>query len=306
MRVGIFVNDSLPKEARDELSEYDVFEVKADDSVLAECEVCIGWPMRANKFLRKMAKLRVFQSMSAGVDSLDFQALPPGVRVFSNAGAYSEPVGEHAWGLLLGAAKGIHARKQRIVPRSLRGKTLLVIGCGGIGSEVARLSKSIGMRTIGASRSFRTPQAFDEMHPLAELSSVIGSADAISLSLPLTAETRGILTYDLLMKTKESVVVVNVGRGESVDEAALLRWLKERPESRYTTDVFWVKDGRESFDTAAWDLPNFSGTLHISGLPLGNDLVWPKIQAARNVRRFLTTGKAENLVDIGEYFSRKS
>jgi D-3-phosphoglycerate dehydrogenase / 2-oxoglutarate reductase len=306
MRVGIFVNDSLPKEARAELSEYDVFEVEAADSVLSECQVLIGWPGRANKVLKKMPNLRILQTFTAGVDSLDFEALPPGVVVFSNAGAYSKTVGEHAWGLLLGAAKGLHTHRERSVPRSLRGKTLLVIGCGGIGSEVARLSRSLEMRTVGVSRSFKSPEAFDDKRPLAELPEAVGSADAIAISVPLTSQTRGLISYDLLARTKDSVVIVNVGRGETVDEAGLMRWLKERPESRYTTDVFWTRDGRESFDTPAWNFPNFSGTLHISGDPLGDDQVEPKIRAARNVKRFLSTGSAENRVDLGEYFSRKS
>jgi len=166
---------------------------------------------------------------------------------------------------------------------------------------VARLSRSLDMRTIGGSRSFRHPEYFDERHGLEGLKSAIGSADAVVVALPLTTETKGTIGYEVLSGANDHVCIVNVGRGGVVQEDELLRWLRERPESRYATDVFWKKDGRESFETAAWDLPNFGGTLHISGVPLGDRLVTPMVEAARNVKRYLETGEANNRVDRSEY-----
>lgn len=302
MKTGIFVAAKLPDQARRVLLGFDVFEGEADDGTLAQCQVLMAWPTRAGKdLLRKMRSLKMVQSLSAGVDGLDFASLPPGVQVYSNAGAYTESVAEHAWGLLLGAAKGMHARKQRVVPRMLRGKTLLVVGCGAIGSEIARLAKSVGMKTIGVSRSFRSPELFDEKQGISDLRKVIGVADAIAIALPLTTKTVGLIGFDMLMLANESVTVVNVGRGETVVEEGLIKWLRERPESRYTTDVFWKKGGKETFDTRAWDLPNFSGTLHISGVPLGEKLERPMVEAATNVVRYLETGDALNRVESNEY-----
>ncbi len=186
-RIGIFATDSLPEEARDVLSGYDLFESNADDATLARCEVLMTWPSRVTReLLRKMKRLRMVQAMSAGVDALDFPSLPGGVMVFSNAGAYTDSVAEHAWGLLLGLAKGMHVRKKRVVPRKTKGKTLLVVGCGAIGSEVARPSGSLEMKTVGVSRSFRFPKRFEEKHDLRELPEVIGRADAMVIALPLT------------------------------------------------------------------------------------------------------------------------
>jgi phosphoglycerate dehydrogenase-like enzyme len=301
-RPAVFVTDSLPREAKDELTRFEVFESTIEDPVLHRVQVLICWPPRANsELLKKMTGLKVVQSLSAGVEKLDFRALPPGVSVFSNAGAYTDAVAEHAWGILLGLAKGVHLRNQRTTPRKLRGKTLLVLGAGSIGTEVARLAKSLGMRTIGISRSFSGPEWFDERGGLSDLSSKIGEADAAVMALPLTNLTRGVMSYEVLAKAKDALLLVNVGRGESVPEPDLLRWLKERKESRFATDVFWIKGGKESFDTAAWDLPNFAGTLHISGVPLGEDLSRAKVAAAKNVRRFFDTGDALNRVDASEY-----
>ncbi len=173
------------------------------------------WPSRVTReLLRKLKRLRMVQAMSAGVDALDFPSLPGGVKVFSNAAAYSDSVAERAWGRLLDLAKGMHVRKKRVVPRELRGKTLLVVGCGAIGSEVARLSGSLEMKTIGVSRSFRFPERFGEKHDLRELPEAMGRADTMVIALPLTRETRGVIGYGMLMKANHHVRVVNVGRGD--------------------------------------------------------------------------------------------
>jgi len=302
LKTGIFVTAKLPDQAKSILVGFDAFEVEADDAVLAQCQILMVWPTRAGKeLLGKMRALKMVQALSAGIDGFDFASLPSGVRVYSNAGAYTEPVAEHAWGLLLGAAKGLHARRLRVVPRKLHGKTLVVIGCGAIGSEIARLAKTVEMRTVGVSRSFKVPELFDEKHGIEDLRKVVTAADCIAIALPLTKKTVGLVDYDMLKLTNESVTIVNIGRGEIVSEEGLIKWLRERPESRYTTDVFWKKDGRETFETEAWSLPNFSGTLHISGVPLGEKLDHPMVEAAKNVRRFLETGDALNRVELAEY-----
>ena len=306
-RVAVFVNDSLPAQARSMLADFEILEGKAEDADLARCEVLICWPLRAMKdnLFDKMPNLKMVQTLSAGVDTLDFARLPKEAQVFSNAGAYTENVAEHVWGILLGVAKGIHLRNQKSTPRRLRGKTLIVLGCGAIGSEVARLSKSLEMTVIGVSRSFRMPEIYAERLPMHKLAEAIPRADAVVVTLPLTNKTRGVMDYALLSKAKEAVVVVNVGRGETFPEADLVRWLEERPESRYATDVFWFKDGKESFETPAWDLPNFAGTLHDSGLPLGEELAGAKVAAASNVERYFATGNAQNHVDIAEYWENR-
>ena len=302
MNRKIFVTAIMSNDALSILSDFEVLLEKASDEKLSQCEVLIAWPSRVEKdLLRKMKSLKMIQTLSAGVDGLAFDLVPIGVQVYSNAGAFTGPVAEHAWGILLGAAKGLHARNQKLVPRKLSGGVLLVLGCGSIGSEIARLSKSMGMRTIGVSRSFRVPGNFDETYGTGELSGVIGRADAIAIALPLTDLTRELVDYEMLMRTKEHVTVVNVGRGEIVSEEGLIAWLYERPESRYTTDVFWKRNTKESFETDAWGLSNFSGTLHVSGAPLGDKLELPLLEAAKNVRRFLITGVALNRIEPKEY-----
>jgi phosphoglycerate dehydrogenase-like enzyme len=302
MPIRIFVTDHLTPSAKEELAAYEVFEVSADE-VLGDAIVLITWPSRAKAdLLGKMRSLKMIQSLAAGVDGFDFKSIPPGVRLYSNAGAYTDSVAEHAWGLALGSAAGLHAGRKRLPPRRLRSKTLLVLGCGAIGSEVARMAKaSFGMTIIGVSRTFRAPGCFDERHPASHLPDVIGRADLVVNSLPLTSATRSLIGRDLLERAKNHVIIVNIGRGETVDEASLVKWLKERPESRYATDVFWKRDGKEVFDSDIWEFPNFAGTIHTAAAQDPDAISFAHLMAAENVRRFLEGREALNGVDLKEY-----
>lgn len=300
----IYSQEKLDERAAKVIEEFGLLQVEASDEQLAHCDLVMGWPSRINSgLIAKMPTLRYVQSLSAGVDSLDFRSLPPGVLVYSNAGGYTGPVAEQAWALGLAMAKGVNQKKERVVPRPLRGRTLLVLGAGGIGCEVARIAKaSLGMRTVGLSRSFSVPEVFDERRPISDLKSVIGEADLMVDALPSTAFTKGLLDYETLKRAKETVVLVNVGRGDTIDESAILRILRERPETRFGTDVFWRGETRESFETPLWELPNFGGTLHTGGGGGGEEgFVQAQVAAAENVRLVLTTGKGRNLVPPEEY-----
>ena len=303
-RDRVFVNDELGGIARKIFSGFDIVAPEADSISLGACTAAMVWPFRVPpETWSSLRGVRVVQTLTAGADGVRYDLIPREAVVLSNAGAYSDSVGEHAWGLLLGAAKGLHLRKVRSTPRLLRGRTLLVVGCGAIGSEVARLARvSLAMRIIGVSRSFKHPEFFDERYPTPELARVVGSAEAILLALPLTINTRSLFDYNLLSRTRDSVIIANVGRGETVDEGAMYRFLAERPESRYVTDVYWEATGRESYETSLWNLPNFLGTIHSAGFGGGRESMDKvKERAARNLVRYLLEGRADNMVDKSEY-----
>lgn len=303
----IFSMERLHDEAREALRGLGLVEAEADDQTLAKCEVLLTWPSMMSGFLlAKMKSLRAIQTISAGVDDLDFTAIPQNVSVYSNVGAYTAPAAEHAWALLLGAAKGVSVRKRKTENYLLRRRTLLVLGCGAIGSEVARIGKvGLEMRTVGVSRSFRVPEVFDSRRPLEKLKSSIAEADAIVDALPLNLQTRSVLSYDVVSRMKRKVVLVNVGRAETVEEASIERILRERPETRFATDVFWRKNDREEFQSWLWELTNFCGTFHTAGGRGAEDaLRYAEKKAVENIRLLLTTGRAENLVDPSDYGGR--
>ncbi|MBI3840974.1 MAG: hypothetical protein HY297_03340 [Thaumarchaeota archaeon] len=107
LRTGIFVTDRLPTEAKKILEPYDVFESETNDVVLAECEITMAWPsMLGPDLISRLKSLRMVQTMSAGVDAVDFALLPDGVKVYSNAGAYTGPVAEACVGAFAGRFEG--------------------------------------------------------------------------------------------------------------------------------------------------------------------------------------------------------
>lgn len=295
--------EKLPKRALDVLSEWEVRDTHPDDKDLERAEILLTWPNKASKeVLNKTKKLRAIQFLSAGVDDVDYSAIPRMARLFSNTDAFSVPVGEHAWALLLALAKNT-CRREKAESRGLSRKTLVVLGCGGIGSEVAKKARAFDMRVLGLSRSFRNPEFFDEKHyELSHLDTLLASADAVICTLPANKFTIGILNYEKLINAKTTCIMVNVSRAEIFDKEGIMKLLKERPETRFGTDVFWRKDGRENFESKLWELNNFVGTRHRAGAS-GSAEVFENalVLAAENVALFLKTGNSKNEIRASDY-----
>jgi D-3-phosphoglycerate dehydrogenase len=163
-----------------------------------------------------------------------------GVTVHTIKGYGDTAVAEHAIALMCAASRDI-ARMDREVragtwtPQEgvqLLGKTLGVIGLGGIGCEVARIGKGIGMEVIGWNRTRRAGV------PLADLDTLLARADVVSMNLTLNDETRGFLSAERIARMKPGAILVNTARGALVDEAALIAALKSGHIRHAGLDVF--------------------------------------------------------------------
>jgi phosphoglycerate dehydrogenase-like enzyme len=147
----------------------------------------------------------------------------------------------------------------------LRGRTLLVLGLGAVGTEVARLAKAFGMRTIGINRRGRSDSPHvDEAHATDALHDLLGVADALVVTLPLTEETRGILDARAISRVKPGAILVNVGRGEVIDERALVEALREHRLKAAALDVFATEPLPK--ESPLWDLPNVLVSPHTTAL----------------------------------------
>ena len=266
--------------------------------------------------LSRMSNLRLIQSILAGVNHIPFAQLDKKVVICSNAGAYSDEVAEYAWSLLLSAAKRVvdfhNAVKtdQWGLRRTLGGKevtileekTLGILGYGGIGSAVARIGKGFNVKIYGFSRKPVRENGVRSFQGDKGLLRVLAQSDAVIVSLPLTKFTNKIIDADKLATMKKDATLVNIARGELVDETALYEHLKTNPDFRYATDVWWYREGRESLKTLHpfFELSNFIGTPHVSG-PSGLATGKPAKFAVANVLRFLRGLKPKNLVDPAEY-----
>ncbi len=193
-----------------------------------------------------------------------------GVTVHTIKGYGDTAVAEHAIALMFAATRDI-ARMDRDVrvgvwtPQEgmqLRGKTLGVIGLGGIGAEVARIAKGIGMEVIGYNR---TPRELGV--PLADIDTVLARADVVSLNLVLNDETRGFLSRERIARMKPGAILVNTARGALVDEHALIEALKSGHIRHAGLDVFHAEPLKPDHPLAA--LPNVTLTAHAAFRTLG-------------------------------------
>ena len=266
--------------------------------------------------LANMSNLQFIQSILAGVNHIPFAKLDKKVVVSSNAGAYSEEVAEYAWSLILSAAKRIvdfhnsvksgQWSMRRTLGETkvtiLEGKTLGILGYGGIGSRVAKIGQGFGMKIQAFTRAPVKEKNVTSFQGEKGLLRVLAESDATVICLPLTTSTNKIVGASQLAAMKRDAILVNIARGELVDETALYNHLKANPDFRYATDVWWYQEGRESLKTSHlfFELPNFIGTPHVSG-PSGLATGKPVKLAVENVVRFLRGLKPRNVVDPREY-----
>ena len=283
-----------------------------------DCLLVFSWPIQLTiERLERMTDLRFIQSVLAGVNHIPFASLGKSVIVSSNAGAYSEEVAEYAWALLLSAAKRVvelhvSLREQKWTMRRtldegseitvMRGKVLGVLGFGGIGHAVGTIAKGFGMQVYAFSRKKSASRGARVFTGQGGLTDLLKRSDAVVLALPLTSQTARIINVERLSEMKRDGILVNVARGELVEEKAMYDHLAVNPNFRYATDVWWYRENRESLKTdyPFLSLPNFIGTPHVSG-PSGLATGRPVRLASENTVRFLKGLRPRNIVNPEDY-----
>jgi len=246
------------------------------------------------------------QVRRAGVDREDLER----VAVTTSSGVHAVPLAEFAILGLLAIAKDLPglaaAQRARSWPtvrrplRELHGQTLVLVGLGDIGREVARLGKALGMRTVGVRRHAGDPPPFtDEVHAADRLPELAGRADAMVVSLPLTDQTAGLLDRATIERLPPSCIFVNVGRGGVVDEAALVDALRERRIAGAVLDVFATEPLPP--DSPLWTLPNVLVSPHGAALSEHENQRIVELFVA-NLRRFLAGEPLENRVEPGVWY----
>jgi phosphoglycerate dehydrogenase-like enzyme len=256
----------------------------------------------------RAARLRWMQLPNAGVDHPVFARLRErGVRLATASGAAAEPIAQTVVGAMLALARGFppwwdaqrrHAWEPRNLatpPRDLRGQTVVIFGLGAIGREVARLARALGLRVIGVRRSASAAaaEAVDELHPPSALDALLPRADWLVLTAPLTRETRDLLDAARLARLPRGGYVLNVARGELIDEAALVEALRGGRLAGAYLDVF--REEPLPASSPLWDLPNVIVSPHDSSPATGNVERQTDI-FIRNLERFHRGEALENEV----------
>lgn len=277
---------------------------------VADVEVALGAPARdlVREFLGSAPRLRWLHTVSAGVEALLIPEVTGrrDLTLTNNSGSYDVPISEFVLAVMLAAAKHLpdHLRAQE---RShwgkehghieLRGATVVVLGLGSIGGEVARLASAFGMRVIGVRRRLDLPgvPGVSEVVPPERLGEVVGEADFLAITAPLTAATRGLVSRDVIARLKPTAHVVNIARGAIVDEEALLEALQARRIAGAAIDAWWT----EPLPPASqwWRLPNVVVTPHVSH---SSPHLRERTLALflENLRRWKSGGPLLNVVDL--------
>ncbi len=198
--------------------------------------------------LHTLPRLRYIQAITAGIDHILREPLPSGVQVLHTPSPNADAIAEHVLALLLAAAKRVvfHTEEMRqgrfhqgLESRRLTGSTLLVVGLGRIGCEVAQRARCLGMKVMAIRRHPQPRCGVQEVWGPEHLHRLLPQADAVVLALPLTPETEGLIGPQELARMKPDAILVNVARGRIVDPVALYRHLQRHPDFVAALDVWW-------------------------------------------------------------------
>ncbi len=282
---------------------------------LASADILISWSPRRElqpEEFRLIAHAKMMQLLSAGVDSIPFSQLPPGLMIASNAGAYAEPMAEHVLAMILAVWKNLVDRHVKLRAgnfdqenenRMLRGSTCAILGFGGIGKATARLLRCFGVKIMAVNTTGRTDEPVDFIGTLKDLEHVLRQADIIIITLPLTNSTRKLIGREQLGWLKNDSMLVNVARADIIDEGALYEKLKGNPQFSAAIDAWWIepfRHGKFATDYPFLELPNVLGSPHNSGVVPGSFLRGTKY-AAENVKGFLNNEPVLGVVKRTDY-----
>lgn len=215
-------------------------------------------------------KLRVVFCTSAGLDSVPFDALPPGVPVLNNSGVHGPKAGEYGIMALLMLASWLPTliRSQREqewnrLPGSvLEGRRVTVLGLGSLGGAVAQRARQFGMRVTGVRTTAQPHPDCERVVATAELDSVLPASEFLVIACPLTEATRNIIDSRRLGLLPRGAGLVNIGRGPLIDQDALCDMLDQERLSGAVLDVFVPEPVPQGH--RLWTTRNLVMTPHVS------------------------------------------
>ncbi|MFJ5622648.1 D-2-hydroxyacid dehydrogenase [Peribacillus loiseleuriae] len=240
---------------------------------LSEAEVLITYGEDLeNQYIRKASRLKWIMVMSAGLEKMPFDAIIERDILVTNArGIHKIPMAEYTFAMIL-----LYEKKGRLLLENernekwdrdvkvgeLNGKTMLILGTGAIGGEIARMAKAFNMKTVGVNRSGNSTEYIDRIIQENALIPALSQADYLISILPSTHETKGFLQEEHFKAMKNSAVFVNIGRGDIVDENILLSALAKQEIAHAILDVFNPEPLAKGHPF--WKMDNVTVTSHLS------------------------------------------
>ncbi len=254
----------------------------------------------------------MIQTLLAGVDAVPFEILPKSSIICANTGAWAEPMAEYVVGMMFALGKNLVKCHKKLAQGEFRreannvwfqGKTVGIVGFGGIGRATARLMKAFGMKIMAINTRGTTTESVDFIGTMKDLDRLLEQADVLVLSIPLTRSTKGLIGERELELMKPSAILINPARGFLIDEKALYEHMIKYPNFKVGIDAWWIEPdthGEFRLHYPFFELENFLGSPHQAPTvpeiyPLGVR------RAAENIRRFLTGKKPTGIIDPADY-----
>jgi glycerate dehydrogenase len=254
---------------------------------------------------------RLLQFTAAGIDWVPTRDLPPELPVAGNRGASAEPMAEHVVAMALAAAKRLFIEhdklkagefNQRSPNKMLRGGICGILGFGGVGVAAARLMRAFGMKIHAINTRGSSDEATDWIGTPERLDELLAAADVFVICTALTVKTEGMIGARELSLMQDDAILINVARGEIVDEAALYDHLTSHPRFFAGIDAWWIEPVRHrrfAMGHPFLDLPNVIGSPHNSA----GGGVWRDVslrRAVANCRRAVLGETPLNLIGPDE------
>jgi glyoxylate reductase len=232
-----------------------IFTKEALLTVLPECDVVVSvfGQLFDSTCIESAKKLKLIANYGAGVDNIDVElATRKGIIVTNTPDAVTEPTAELAMGLMIDVARRISEldRKLRLkeiehwgvmnnLSTSLYGKTLGIIGMGAIGRALARRAYAFGMQIIYHNRNKLTPDVEEKFEAkYTDLENLLRNSDFVSLNMPLTDDTLGMIGLSELKLMKSDAFLINTARGQVLDQEALIKAIQHREIAGAALDVY--------------------------------------------------------------------
>ena len=239
-----------------------------------------------DELVAAMPKLEWIFSLSTGVDHLwTLKSLRPEVRVTNGRGIHGPQMAELAFLFMIGLARDyprmVANRREREWQRwpqpVLVGKTAVILGIGTISEDVARRCKAFDMRVVGVSNARAESPGFDLVLPRSRLLEAAAMADFLIVLVPLDATTRHMIDARVFAAMKESAFLINLARGDVIDEAAMIKALRDGSIAGAGLDVFSVEPPVP--DNPLWDMPNVMMSPRIGGMSdIYADQIFPVVE----------------------------
>ena len=309
-RIAIRAPEDMSQQLRQAFPQLDIIDVATAEELAErapDADAVIGF---CNQDVFEAAdKLVWIQIFTAGAERcVSLEAVRSGRVLVTNMQKMSSPVlGEHAIAMVMALARGLVShgkameagewrRRSPVTDRmqTVAGKTLLVVGLGGIGTEVARRGAALGMRVTATRRSSRSgPEFVDHVGLSSELHALAAEADFIVNALPLTPETTGLFDAEFFAAAKRGTIFVSVGRGASTVTGDLIDALESGQVGGAGLDV--TDPEPLPADNPLWRMDNVIITPHVAGVGGSRDR--HVVLLRENLRRFIAGDALYNVVD---------